>query len=716
MYYHIEVEYPEINGEYQFIFTGVESKDGELICRVDRKIDKSSSLLFTFESEKEPYKIIIWPYSVNGEWSDKREILYDEKLNSKQENQSKKEPEEPVGRGNEAFYLCGDLGDIIYALSAIKKRGGGHLFIGGDFPQFPCRSPLTRQKSIELARIISEQDYIKSVTYSLTKPPGSIDLNYFKKGFIKLRKGELSKDEIETLRTTRLTKLFSDLLEVEDNFKDQWIEIPNTIEEYKDKIIVNRTSRYHNSKFPWKDLLEAYGDEMIFIGLPEEHEQFEANIGKIKYLKCKDLFHLATIINSCKIFIGNQSFCYSLAEGLKKTNLLETDEWIYNCNHERDNSLIFNEDISKSNVLDYILFHLSNIFYNKSSVESSKEQKRILYIGQSGTSGYAKACKGYVYNFITEGHNIEWVPLVFDRSTETNSYVDLACKQVVVNEPTGEYDEIHIHCTCDIWDEILTKYSDLVKKAKKIIGFSVWETDRIPNHWVNCINASSIDELHVPSVHNKRSYWDSGVKKPIFVKPHYFYPEKLPERKNVNITSVDGKVLDTKKFTFYNVSEFTLRKGIRDSLKIFSEVYGDRKDVQYLLKLHYKNYTCDNEDYIKKELKDYINKSNIFIVIKNLTQRELQAFHSVGDCYFTLHKGEGFGLVIHEAFNYGKKVISTGYGGQIDFLKNDYPYIVKHKLRPVEGMKSFSHCYDEKQNWGIPDLEHAKIILKKVYK
>ena len=711
MFYNIEVDYPEVNGDYQTIFTGVESEDGELICRVDRQIEKTSSLLFTFESEKNPYKIIFWPYRENGEWGDRKEILYNEYL--KQEEQSRKKT---TGSGEEDFYICGDLGDIIYSLSAIKKRGGGHLFIGGDFPEFPCRSPLTRQKSLELARIISEQKYIKSVTYTITKPPTSIDLNRFKKGFIQLRRGELSKDEIERLRTTRLTNLFSDLLDVEDNFKDKWIEIPNTIEEYKDKIVVNRTSRYHNSKFPWKKLLEEYGDKMIFIGLPEEHEQFESSVGKIEYHEPNDLITIAAIINSCKIFIGNQSFCYSLAEGLKKTNLLETDEWINNCRYERENALIYNEEMSDSYILDFILFQLKGIFYNKSSVESSKEQKRILYIGQSGTSGYAKACKGYVYNFITEGHNVEWSPLVFDKSTETNSYVDLACKQVMVKEPHGVYDEIYIHCTCDIWGDLINKYSDLVKKAGKIIGFTVWETDRVPSSWVESINKSCVDEVHIPSEHNKTAYLNSGVKKPLVVKPHHFFPEKLPLREDVTITSVDGKKLDTKKFTFYNVSECTLRKGIKDSLKVFSEVYGDRKDVQYLLKLHYKNYTNENEDFIKRELGDYIKRENIFIVIKNLTQRELQAFHSVGDCYFTLHKGEGFGLVIHEAFNYGKKVISTGYGGQIDFLKKDYPYIVKHNLMPVVGMKEFSQHYEENQNWGIPDLNHAKTILEKIYK
>jgi hypothetical protein len=92
------------------------------------------------------------------------------------------------------------------------------------------------------------------------------------------------------------------------------------------------------------------------------------------------------------------------------------------------------------------------------------------------------------------------------------------------------------------------------------------------------------------------------------------------------------------------------------------------------------------------------------------------ALHSFGDCYVSLNKGEGFGLTIFDAFNYGKKVITTGYGGQIDFLGSDYSGLVNYKLDKVDGMDSFSKNYSNDQLWAYPDLDHVGVLMEKFYK
>ena len=145
------------------------------------------------------------------------------------------------------------------------------------------------------------------------------------------------------------------------------------------------------------------------------------------------------------------------------------------------------------------------------------------------------------------------------------------------------------------------------------------------------------------------------------------------------------------------------------------DCFQSNPDVQFLLKLHYKDYTDENKDYIAEVLKDYIKQKNIFIVIQNLDQKELLSFHSVGDCYLSLHKGEAFGLVIHEAFSYKKPVITNKYGGQVDFLGYSYPYLVNYNMELVKNMEHFSCWYDGDQYWGVPNLEEAKKLMIKVY-
>jgi len=79
-----------------------------------------------------------------------------------------------------------------------------------------------------------------------------------------------------------------------------------------------------------------------------------------------------------------------------------------------------------------------------------------------------------------------------------------------------------------------------------------------------------------------------------------------------------------------------------------------------------------------------------------------------------MHKGEAFGLVLHEAYNYGKKIATNAYGGQEDFLGKNYPYFIDYNLRNVKNMNQFNKWYDNNQQWGIPDLNHSEEILNKI--
>ena len=98
-----------------------------------------------------------------------------------------------------------------------------------------------------------------------------------------------------------------------------------------------------------------------------------------------------------------------------------------------------------------------------------------------------------------------------------------------------------------------------------------------------------------------------------------------------------------------------------------------------------------------------------------MSSDEILALHSLGDCYISLTKSEGFGLTIFDAFNYNNEIICTGYGGHLDFLGFDYNGLVKYKMGKVEGMESFSNIYTDESEWAIPNLNHASELMKKYY-
>jgi hypothetical protein len=73
-------------------------------------------------------------------------------------------------------------------------------------------------------------------------------------------------------------------------------------------------------------------------------------------------------------------------------------------------------------------------------------------------------------------------------------------------------------------------------------------------------------------------------------------------------------------------------------------------------------------------------------------------------------------LTIFDAFNYKKRVIVTGHGGQVDYLGLNYSGLVDYKIVPVKGMEDFSHGYYMRgnQEWAEPSIEHAIELMRKM--
>ena len=69
--------------------------------------------------------------------------------------------------------------------------------------------------------------------------------------------------------------------------------------------------------------LKSYKN-IIFIGLENEFNDLKKKISNLEYYNSKDFLELSAIIKNAKLFIGNLSFGYALAEGLKVPRLLES--------------------------------------------------------------------------------------------------------------------------------------------------------------------------------------------------------------------------------------------------------------------------------------------------------------------------------------------------------------------------------------------------------
>lgn len=229
------------------------------------------------------------------------------------------------------FYHSGDLGDIIYSLPTIKALGGGNLYLGPNHRVGqPPEKEITQRVVDNLQPILNDQPYLKLVKFNDNHTVGiNYNLNQFRLPFVDWNQGRCTVEEAETIKHTNLVKLYQLEFNIPGElYLTKWLTCNESISYTNYPIVVNRTFRYRNPDFPWCDIVDTFRDKIIFLGLPAEYEDFCNKFGDIKYVETPEFYTAYKIINGCKLFIGSQSFLYSLAEGLKKPCLQESSYYM----------------------------------------------------------------------------------------------------------------------------------------------------------------------------------------------------------------------------------------------------------------------------------------------------------------------------------------------------------------------------------------------------
>ena len=136
----------------------------------------------------------------------------------------------------------------------------------------------------------------------------------------------------------------------------------------------------------------------------------------------------------------------------------------------------------------------------------------------------------------------------------------------------------------------------------------------------------------------------------------------------------------------------TERKNPVSSLKAYWYAFQNNEDVALVLKTYRSDYSEQEKDAIRRtinRLKDIMPMDvypKISLIPNLLTDNEIHGLHSRGDCYVSTDRGEGFGLSGAAAGSFGKPIIVTGFGGALEYAKEDNSYLIDYHLTPVFGM------------------------------
>lgn len=104
---------------------------------------------------------------------------------------------------------------------------------------------------------------------------------------------------------------------------------PKPVQKFTQRIIVNRTPRYHGRDFDWL-YLRDWSEHMLFIGLPEEYHVLKAKLPGMAFHQVNDFHEMAMIISEGELFLGNQSSPFALAEVQKVNRAVEVCRTAHN--------------------------------------------------------------------------------------------------------------------------------------------------------------------------------------------------------------------------------------------------------------------------------------------------------------------------------------------------------------------------------------------------
>ncbi|MCP9860298.1 MULTISPECIES: glycosyltransferase [unclassified Cyanobium] len=101
----------------------------------------------------------------------------------------------------------------------------------------------------------------------------------------------------------------------------------------------------------------------------------------------------------------------------------------------------------------------------------------------------------------------------------------------------------------------------------------------------------------------------------------------------------------------------------------------------------------------------------ITIIEKDLDRRSILTLYGCCDAFVSLHRTEGLGMGLAEAFQLGLDVIATDYGGNVDFCEGPLAHPIPYRLVPVKEGEYPDH---EGMIWAEPDMGRAVEAMRVV--
>jgi glycosyltransferase involved in cell wall biosynthesis len=338
----------------------------------------------------------------------------------------------------------------------------------------------------------------------------------------------------------------------------------------------------------------------------------------------------------------------------------------------------------------------------------------VRYLSPADATGYGQAAHNLLRALADLGADVGWQPFLPGRGW------DLGYEPVAV-DPSGDRqldrllgsaadDVVVVHLPPEYFPRARAEHP-----AARLVGHTVWETDRLPRHWPALLEVP--DVLVVPCRWNAEVIRAAGVRTPVEVVPHVVPPPSPT-------APLPGLAVDDR-FVFYTIASWTVRKAVDRTVRAYLDAFTADDPVVLVVKTTVIDTTTaapskrglltpgTTARAMAELLAGHRSPPEVVVLAEDLPETAIAGLHARGDCLVSLCRSEGWGLTLSEAASWANPVVVTGYGGHLDYLDQTTAFLVDHELVPVVdpgGVPSFT----PDQRWAEPSVDHAAGLLRKV--
>lgn len=325
--------------------------------------------------------------------------------------------------------------------------------------------------------------------------------------------------------------------------------------------------------------------------------------------------------------------------------------------------------------------------------------------------GYGQVARNFVLEIIRQGIPLKIVPIAQRRATLddlTQEEKNRLTAAVYTEVPENTVRILHMS------PDGFPYHID--REAAANVGYTIFETDRIPAGWVEPCNL--LDEVWVPTQFNMRTFAQSGVNaNKLRLLPYGVEVSRLQRvGDSLGLHAPD-------EFVFLYVCAFDFRKGIDLLLEAYLQEFKRTDKVRLWLKTWTPPYAGVESagDWIEAEYGERIFSSDApqIDIIEGYGQAD-DLIRMYQDCslYITTDRANGWGMPPMEAMALGKPAATIDWSGSTEFMKEGSALLIRPtgRMEPVHPMLAGARpeIYAGHQ-WAEVSVEEVRRVMRYAY-